>query len=286
MILRITTAALMLSTMACTTTAPLATQTPAPEPAVVSCNPAHALVNSVLWVQTAAEYDAAAVQAFNSAKRALDEALADPSWVGAAEESGNDPAQPPAVILDLDETAIDNSAFEARTIRVGKTYDEEIWKQWTAEANAGEVPGAADFLAYAKSRSVTPFYITNRDNEEKPGTRANLEKLGYPLGTEVDTLLLRGDRPEWGSDKSTRRAYVASSYRVLLVLGDDLNDFASAREKTIAQRDEIIANTREWWGRRWFIIPNPMYGSWERAAITSGGTPCEQLEKKVQALRP
>lgn len=274
-----------------TTTPPPAS---APEPAAPAvaaaaapeCVPGNALVNATLWVQSSAEYRAAAMQTYATAKRMLDTALADPSWVGAAEETGNDPAQPPAVILDADETAIDNTAFEARVIRTGKTFDDAIWKQWGSESAAEAVPGAADFLAYAKSRGVTPFYITNRDADEEPGTLRNLEKLGYPLDPANDTLLLRGEREEWkSSDKSIRRAYVASKYRVLLVVGDDLNDFANARDKSIAERDAIIDRTASWWGTRWFMIPNPMYGSWERAAMGTG-TPCEQLQKKINALKP
>ncbi|HEX2062022.1 MAG TPA: HAD family acid phosphatase, partial [Thermoanaerobaculia bacterium] len=169
--------------------------------------------------------------------------------------------------------------FQARVIREGKTYDEPTWKTWTAEGAAPAVPGAAEFLAYAKSRGVTPFYITNRDEDERAGTRANLERLGYPVSDE--TLLLRTNN----SDKSPRRAHVAKSYRVLLLLGDDLNDFASAREKSHAERAQIITDTRSWWGTRWFILPNPMYGSWERAAIGSGGEPCAQVQRKIDALR-
>lgn len=267
------------------TTAGVASQPAAPAAAAqADCNPGHSILNASLWVQQSAEYRASALQTYASAKRALDQALADPAWVGATEETSNDPSQPPAVILDLDETALDNTGFEARVIRAGKTYDSKTWKEWTAEGIAAAVPGAAEFLAYAKSRGVTPFYITNRDLDEEQGTRANLERLGYPLDAGVDTLLLRGKHGT-GSDKSPRRAHVASRYRVLLLLGDDLNDFAEAHGKTAAERDQIMARSQPWWGTRWFILPNPMYGSWERAVIGSGGSPCEQLQRKVDALR-
>jgi len=253
--------------------------TPAP------CNPALALVNGVLWTQSSAEHDAATLGIYANARKALDAALADPTWVGSDEETGNDPAQPPAIVLDLDETAIDNSPNEVRAIRLGKTFDTTSWKQWVREAAATAVPGAAELLAYAKSRGVTPFYVSNRDADEGPGTRHTLEKLGFPLSDDPDNLLLRGQRPEWGSDKTSRRAYVAASYRVLLLLGDDLNDFVLARDKTLAERDAIVADHAAWWGTRWFMLPNPMYGSWERAAGATG-TPCEQLQKKVDALKP
>lgn len=273
--MRSTLATLLLLTIGCATT-------PAP---TAPCNPGHALVNATLWVQSAAEYDASALQTYAAARRQLDAALADRGWAGAEEETNADPGQPPAVILDLDETTLDNSGYEARAIRKGITYDKPLWREWVAESAASAVPGAKEFLLYAQSRGVTPFYITNRDfDPEHPGTRRNLELLGFPL--TADTLLMRGGRPEWRSDKSGRRAHVAATHRVLLVIGDDLNDFTNAREKSHADREAIMARTRDWWGTRWFMLPNPMYGSWEDAATASAeGTPCETLQRKVDVLR-
>ena len=261
---------------------------PPPPTAQAGCNAGHALVNATLWVQTSAEYRASALQAYAAARRALDAALADPTWVGATEDSSSGAAQPPAVILDLDETAIDNTAYEARMITRGIQYDAESWNQWVSEAAAKAVPGAVEFLAYAKSRGVTPFYLTNREAREEEGTRRNLEALGFPMGTDPSqpTLLLRGLRPEWASsDKSPRRSWVASSYRVLLLLGDDLNDFANARELSIQDRDAIVERMASWWGSRWIIVPNPMYGSFERAVTSGAKTPCDELQKKIGALR-
>lgn len=258
-----------------------ASTTTAPTPA---CNPGHSILNATLYVQSSAEYRAAAMQTYAAARRALDEALADPSRVGAIEEMNEDPAQPPAIIVDADETVLDNTPFEARVIAKGMSYDEAMWKQWTSEGAAGAIPGASEFLAYAKSRGVTVFYITNRDEDERPGTMSNLRKLGYPLEDNVETLLLRG--ADKVSDKSARRKRVADQYRVLLMAGDDLNDFANARRAPWQERDALIMKMKDWWGTRWFMLPNPMYGSWEHAAIGAGGTPCEQVERKVKALKP
>lgn len=268
---------------ACTTATPAAA--PAATPAEAPCNPALSLVNATAWVQQSAEYRANALQAFAAAQRALDQAVADPHWVGAQEETNDDPSQPPAIILDLDETVLDNTPFEARMIRAGKMYDAAAWKQWTSEGAAPAIPGAPEFLQYAKSLGVRVFYITNRDVDEEPGTRKNLERLGYPLEKEVDTLLLKGTHGFDKSDKGPRRAYVAASYRVLLLLGDDLNDFTAAHDKSQSERATILEQTRTWWGTRWFIIPNPVYGSWERAVTGGKGSACEQMQKKIDALR-
>ena len=112
-----------------------------------------------------------------------------------------------------------------------------------------------------------------------------MARLGYPVSSDPDTLLHRGERPEWKTDKSSRRAWVASTHRVLLLFGDDLNDFADASGKTYEQRDAIVATHKDWWGTRWFMIPNAMYGSWEKIAAGTG-TPCEQLQRKIDAVKP
>ncbi|HSK11017.1 MAG TPA: HAD family acid phosphatase [Vicinamibacterales bacterium] len=263
---------------------------PLPPPTVLpastpDCQPATALVNATLWLQSSAEYRAATRQAYTAARQAIDLALADPAWVGAIEETGGGP-QVPAVILDVDETVLDNSPFEARMIRRGVAFDQASWNEWVEEAAATAILGAADFLAYARSRGVTPFYVTNRAAAEEAATRRNLEKLGLPVSTEPDTLLTLGERPGWDTgDKSLRRAWVARSYRVVAIVGDDLNDFASARDLTPAARNAIVEEHAAWWGTRWFLIPNPVYGSFERAVTGPGGTPCEQLQRKVDALR-
>jgi 5'-nucleotidase (lipoprotein e(P4) family) len=269
---------LFLFIAACTTAT-----APAVEPTVTTTavNPGLTILNASLYVQSAAEYRAAAIGTYAAATRALDEALADRTRAGALEETNEDPSQPPAVIVDVDETVLDNTGFEARVIRAGKTYDPVTWKQWTAEGVATAIPGAVEFLTYAKSRGVTVFYVTNRDEDERTGTTRNLQNLGFPL--EPATLLLRQNGV---SDKSPRRKEVADRYRVLLLAGDDLNDFVNARSSSWEQRNAMIEANRAWWGTRWFMLPNPMYGSWENAAIGSGGTPEERVEKKIQALKP
>ena len=253
------------------------------------CKAALALVNATLWTQSAAEYDAASMQAYASARRMLDVALGDPTWIAALEQPTADPTMPAAVILDLDETAIDNSAFQARMVRDNIAFTEQTWGGFVNEAISGAVPGAVEFLQYAKMRNVTPFYISNRRGEQEEATRRNLERLGIPVETAVDNVLLRGERPEWNSgDKAPRRSWVTSRYRVLLVLGDDLNDFAPASGKPWAEREEIIRKNADKWGTRWFMIPNPMYGSWERASLANAqgiANDCDMLQRKLESLK-
>jgi acid phosphatase len=117
-------------------------------------------------------------------------------------------------------------------------------------------------------------------------TRANLAKHGFPLSDATDTLLLRGEKPEWGSDKVTRRESVAARHRVLLLIGDDLNDFLSART-TVEKRHELTKPHAAKWGRQWILLPNPGYGSWEEALYGDPRppTPEARLQRKLERLR-
>lgn len=231
-------------------------------------------LNAVLWQQTAAEHTALCLQAWRSAHVVLPRALKDKTWTAAMEQQGQSFRKlKPAIIVDIDETILDNGAAQGRALVQGNgLYDHAGWVRWTAEAKAPAVAGAREFLAEARRRGVTVFYVTNRGKEETEGTRKNLESQGFPVvdlpeSTGIgDSLLLVGEEPDWVSDKSSRRALIAKSYRVIMLCGDDLNDFFSAKVP-LAERAEKTQTHREWWGERWIVLPNAMYGSWENAVL-------------------
>ncbi len=249
--------------------------------------PSLGTLSAVLWMQRAAEYRAAAEGTYAAAARSLRAALADSSWTAATEQSSDYGALPPAVIVDADETVLDNSPYQARLIQAEAAYSPESWTTWVAEASAGAVPGALAFAAEAAGAGVTIFYVTNRDVALEAATRANLERLGFPLeaGLEAgeDLVLTRGEHPGWTSDKTSRRAAVAARYRVVLLLGDDLNDFVTADGVGARARAELLERYRENWGVKWFVLPNPVYGSWERTVLGEGaGT--DPTRRKIDAL--
>ncbi len=246
----------------------------------------HPVLHSTAWVRTSPEYDAVAREAFRLAMDRLPEALEHPFWTAAIEQTGDYQELPPAVIVDVDETLLDNTPFQVRMIREGEEFDPEAWAGWVEEATARPVPGALDFARAAERRGVEIFYITNRDQPQEAATRRNLQAAGFPLGPAgQDRVLTRGERREWTTDKSSRRTAVARSYRILLLVGDDLNDFLSARLSP-AQRDSLAARYDDRWGRQWIMIPNPLYGSWEDAlyGFQSGLTPDEKTRRKADAL--
>jgi acid phosphatase len=245
-------------------------------------------LDGVLWFQTAEEARQLQRQAFLAARRALDQALADPAW-SALGQGGEAAALPVAVIADVDETLLDNSPFEGWMLRSGRQFNPADWTSWVDAAEARPLAGAVEFARYAAERGVTLFYVTNRDAEHEAATLENLRREGFPLRDDLDVLLLRGERPEWTSDKQGRRDLVAAGFRVVLLLGDDLNDFLTGvYDATPERRAELAAGAADRFGTSWFLLPNPHYGSWKRA-IGSGMPPSsgpeETRARKLARLR-
>jgi acid phosphatase len=200
----------------------------------------------------------------------LDRALRDRAWTAATEQVNQKFRNlPPAVIMDVDETVLDNSPMQARLVIDHKQDDNAMWDRWITDAVARPLPGALEFARYAERRGVTIFYVTNRSASAKAATRKNLQSAGFPLSDRIDTLYCRGEKPEWTGDKSTRRAAVAAHYRILLLFGDDLNDFIPVVGDSVGSRRSRAESYREYWGSKWIVLPNPMYGTWENALSAS-----------------
>lgn len=244
-------------------------------------------LQGVVWMQTAVEYQALSRQAYAAAQHALDLALADPAWSAVTELTTVVAGErPPAIILDLDETCLDNSVYQALLTQRAEGHTEEAFEAHIRSGQITAVPGAVEFLRYAESRGVAIFYVTNQRKGIEEASRENLRRLGLPLSESEDTVLTVGEMPDWVSDKSSRRAFVAQKYRVLLLVGDDFNDFLSANGKSLAEREALFARYGDWFGAKWFILPNPMYGSWERAALTgAGSSPGDRFDARMRAIR-
>ena len=261
----------------------------ASRPAAVPAPPGvrHENLNAVLWMQTAAEYRANSLSVYRGAQAALGPALADTAWSAEPAQTarGGFGALPPAVVLDADETVLDNSAYQARLVARDTVYDGRTWAAWVAEERAGAVPGALDYARDAARRGVRVVYLTNRRADEEASTARTLEALGFPVA-DGDALLTRGERPEWAaSDKGPRRAFVAARYRVVQYVGDNLGDFVSGENATVEARAALAASYEEFWGTRWFMLANPTYGSWEGALTQGTATPEAARAAKVRALR-
>jgi 5'-nucleotidase (lipoprotein e(P4) family) len=234
--------------------------------------PASDLLNAVLWMQRSVEYKASAMTAFALARVRLEQALTDPSWTAAPrEQTGSYQSLPPAVILDIDETVLDNSGYQAWMTLKDTTFDAKTWTAFVNTVTSQAIPGAVEFATYAAARGVKVFYISNRTVEEEPATRKNLEKLGFPLDPKIDTVLSAREQPDWGSAKGTRRAFITKSYRVLLNVGDNFGDFVDEYRGTEAERLKVMEDNKDRWGREWIMLANPSYGSFESAPFKHNG---------------
>lgn len=267
-----------------------ATQPPQPAaPAATSrCAPARPFAEggerATLWVRNSAEFRAASEIIYRSARAALERGLADPSWSAEPAQTGDLAAMPPAVVMDIDDTVLDNSEPQARMIlkETCPAGFAALWDAWIAERAAPAVPGAADFIRATREmkdhqgRSVRVFFITNRECGRRAGsdsacpqqddTLANLRALGLDAPTLADDLMMKGEKPDWPSEKLPRRMEVARGYRIVLNVGDDFGDFLpDVRRQDVPARERARCAHHDRWGVHWFLIPNPMYGSWQAA---------------------
>ena len=204
------------------------------------------LLAATLYHQRAAEMKALYYQAYNIARCRLDEKL---------KETEN-PASL-AIVLDIDETVLDNSPYEAKTILENISYPEG-WDEWMDLANADALPGAVDFLSYADKKGVGIFYITNRKEKYRGQTMQNLLEKGFPQAINGH-LLLRTE----GSGKGKRRNLVSENHEIFLLLGDNLSDFDMIFDKkSSGEREAAVKKLRDEFGKKFIILPNAMYGDW------------------------
>lgn len=207
------------------------------------------LLMATLWYQRSDEFRALCYQAYNLAQMRLDQ-----------EMTTGKPDKPRAVVVDIDETVLDNSPFEARCI-IDKTNYPVGWSEWVKAANANAIPGAAEFLNYAASLGVEVFYISNRKVKEIAPTIDNLMNQRFPMADSAHLMLRTTE-----SNKESRRNKVLATHKIVMLMGDNLNDFTSVFEaNSPAERRLNTDSLRHEFGRKFIMLPNPMYGDWESA---------------------
>ena len=195
-----------------------------------------------------------------------------------------------AVIVDIDETVLDNSPYQARMIRDNTSFNDTDWAAWIAEEKATAIPGAVEFARAATARGVTMIYVSNRTTDMQDATLNNLRKLGFPIADAKQFLgkgfVVEGcDQP--ASEKGCRRKWVSREYRVLMQFGDQIGDMVTILANTRDGREQAVKPYLGWVGERWFVLPNPTYGSWEPALFNNEWSqPAEErLKQKHEALR-
>jgi 5'-nucleotidase (lipoprotein e(P4) family) len=244
-------------------------------------------LNGTLWLQTSVEYKTTAMSVYAGATRLLDAAIGDHNWTAALEQDGNYSTKPPAVILDVDETVLDNSAYQAWVVAEKTHYSSKTWAAFVHDMISTPTPGALEFTKAAAARGVEIFYVSNRKAPEEDPTIENLKKFGFPYADEKH-VMLRGEVEEWGSNKTPRRAAVTEDYRVIMQFGDNFGDFTDEIDGSIIERLEVMEKYGNYWGERWFMLPNPSYGSWESAAFGGdwGKSGDERRQDKINAMTP
>jgi len=208
------------------------------------------LIHSTLYAQSSAEYKALCFQAYTLAEIQVRQALAEGT-------------KRPAVVLDLDETVLDNSPYTAWQVETNNPYTPDTWSAWVEEAIAQAVPGAVEFLTWANNEGIDLFYISNRSVSNLEATIKNLKNLGVPQADSTHIFLKTNT-----SDKSERRAKVkAGAANIILYIGDNLGDYSEIWDKPSnpAERLSNVQVHRDEIGVKFIVLPNSLYGTWEGA---------------------
>jgi acid phosphatase len=253
---------------ACATPSQRATETPAQTDDVDI---------GIRWVENSAEYQALSVQAFAEARRDLPRLLADPTWTALPGQT-NVAGKPPAIVLDVDETVVSNGDYQ-KTLSYAP-YTRFGHFDFMRKNKAVPIRGAAETIEAARAAGVTVFFLTNRACERFDGvdgdcpyeqvTIEDLREAG--LDSDPEHVLMAWEQPGWSKEKLNRREHIAKTHRIIMLFGDDFGDFVHCtRAKplapcteaaTRASRDAAVDTYAEYWGDGWYILPNPMHGSW------------------------
>lgn len=249
-----------------------------PEPATGELPPKHAnapvfpmeaRLGANIYLQTSGEYRACCRMIYRSAGDRLATIVTELPKDG----------KTPAVVLDLDETVFDNSAFQTFLYRHKLEYTDELWSVYERDhpRDVTLIPGAKEFLDQARALGVTPVLLSNRMQHNQAGSLAALEHLGINVIDPAKELFLKVSPQE--SNKTARREQVAALYNVVMYVGDNLRDFSEVEfaakkppvgvgvdwyVEEIRRRQTEADKAAEHWGRDWFILPNPVYGEWDK----------------------
>ncbi|HEX6629963.1 MAG TPA: HAD family acid phosphatase [Gemmatimonadaceae bacterium] len=221
---------------------PATTTTPAPAaPAAVP--------HDIHWVRGSAEHRALFVQVYRNAQARLER------------EAGGLPGGEWAVILDADETVLDNSLYQLEQARAGLPYSDSTWNAWVRREAAPALPGAAAFTDRVRALGGRVVIVTNRAPEVCEPTRRNLRAVGIA----ADLVLCgSGDKnPRFDAVARGAAPSTLPPLRIVMWVGDNIQDFPGAGQALRTAPDSALAAV----GRSWIVLPNPMYGSWERTPL-------------------
>ena len=241
--------------------------TPAPETADLGA----------IWAEQSAEYQAVSAQVYALARRDLPRLLADSTWTALPGQQDID-GKPPAIILDVDETVVSNAGYQKTLADAPYTRFRHF--DWMRKNKAVPLRGAAETIDAARALGIDVFFLTNRACEvfegiegDCPAEQVTIDDLAETgVAADPDHVLMAWEQPGWNKEKLNRREYVAKTHRVIMLFGDDYGDFVQCTREnplppctegaTRASRHEALDTYESYWGKGWYILPNPMHGSW------------------------
>ncbi len=242
-------------------------------------------IGSTLYMQKAAEYRALAYQAFNQARWQLD---ADMQKKNLKHLPKDERKKPRAIMVDIDETMLDNSPAQSVGILGKKAFNNDEWYAWGKLKKAKPIPGAVDFVNYAVSKGVKVFFVSNRDEIQKADTIENLMTAKFNDISADNVLLRQLDSNGRGiSTKEPRREFILQKYRIVMFIGDNLDDHSDVFEKkSIDARFAEVEKAKDLFGKRYIVLPNAMYGTWENAIYDYNNalSPEDKEKKRAAAL--
>lgn len=229
------------------------------------------LLYALAWKQTSAEYRALYHQGFNIARLHVQNALAQ-------QQPGDKPL---AVITDVDDTVLHVLSYWGHLVNSNKDFFEDpVWDQWIAEDLVTAAPGALEFLQFCETNNVEVFYVTSRDQGEPTLSIAlsNLRSVGAPFVDEAHVTALRES-----SNKEIRQNEIMQSHNVVVMLGDNLNDF---RRKYYIRGDidgriAAMEEDKHLFGMQYVMFPNPTDGHWLAAIFGESEPPASAENREI-----
>ncbi len=224
------------------------------------------LLYATIWFQRSPEMQALYYQGYNLASLRLSEFVKQKT------------SKPKAVVVDIDETMLDNSPFEAQVIFDNAEFSPELWKKWTSMAKAKALPGAVEFSQFCDSLGVEVIYISNRKVDEIDVTVKNLDSLGFAFARKENMFF-----KEKVSSKRDRREKVSEKYEIVMLIGDNLNDLSEVFEnRGVDWGASVVEQNRREFGNRFIMLPNPMYGEWEKNIFKASDTLNDEQKKAAR----
>jgi 5'-nucleotidase (lipoprotein e(P4) family) len=205
--------------------------------------------DSIRWVRDSAEYQAALLQVYRQATVRIET------------ESRTKASATWAVILDADETVISNVTYQIERARANLPFTQESWTAWVRRREATPLPGAAELLSRVRALGGRIAIVTNRLQSECADTEAVFKTHALVY----DVMLCRPDggpsdkNPRFDAVAGGRTSASSSPLEVVAFVGDNILDFPRLSQASKAQDGKALSE----FGVRFFLVPNPMYGSWQ-----------------------